>query len=65
MDKIDAHGRFLEQVEEECEVTQSKKINEEQWQLSRGKSTSKKSMRGRSENEINIDNAFKVLVDTT
>nr|XP_033512476.1 uncharacterized protein LOC117277165 [Nicotiana tomentosiformis] len=38
--------------------------NEKQWQLARGKSTSKKNMGSIRDNEVDIGNVFKALVDT-
>lgn len=64
IDKIDTSERFLEQVEEDKEEAQNNKPSEEQWQLARGKSASKKNVGGRNENGVNIGNAFKALVDT-
>ncbi|XP_070001910.1 uncharacterized protein [Nicotiana sylvestris] len=63
-DKIDIRGRFLEQLEENSEGIQSNNSNEEQWQLAKGKSASKKNEDGRGEKESNTGNAFKALVDT-
>lgn len=65
MDKIDAHGRFLEQIEPEGEAMPRKQGKDEEWQVARGKSASKKQMEINKEEEVYIGNAFKALVDTT
>ncbi|XP_019237563.1 PREDICTED: uncharacterized protein LOC109217751 [Nicotiana attenuata] len=64
VDKIDAHGRYLEQIEPDGEVVPRQQGKEEEWQVARGKLASKKEMEINREEEVYIGNAFKALVDT-
>lgn len=62
-DKIDAQGRFIEQLEEFPTMQQSNPEVKSQWQVARGKSATKKSAEVIREKEVDIANAFKALVD--
>ncbi|XP_075111508.1 uncharacterized protein LOC142181830 [Nicotiana tabacum] len=64
VDRIDRQRRFKEQLEIEEELAPKQQDDGNQWQIASGRSASKKQMGAKGGEEVNIGNAFKILVDT-
>ncbi|XP_019242114.1 PREDICTED: uncharacterized protein LOC109222186 [Nicotiana attenuata] len=64
VDKIDAQGRFIEQIEEIEQEHVNKEVDEVQWQTVEGRSAIKKHTEAIRGEQVDIGNAFKALVDT-
>lgn len=55
----------MDQMEPEGEAMPIQQGKEDQWEVAKGNSTSKKHIGTTREDEVDIGNAFKPLVDTT